>query len=640
MGEVFLSYAREDERRARQVADAIEKAGHNVWWDRDLASGTRYGEEIEQALKGADAVVVLWSRESITSPWVRDEAAAGRDAGKLVPARIDGSDPPLGFRQYHTTDLSRWRGSTTAEFQNLLRALAAQATPSTRPEPQPRPRAHRASVSTITIGIGLCAALVVAALAAWWMGRGPSVLTIAVIAADPSPESNALARDVLVKLGSLQAAQADSMRLVQPNGGGARPNYAFKVTASKSSPDVESTVVLIDSNDQSLLWSGEFKQPSSRVADLKQQVGVASAHVLGCMLDVLSDGRGRTNEPVIKSYLNACARFAEKANADPTSLLPAFLDLIGKAPRLRGGWAKLLLLESAIAPYSYLQEAKAVRASLPQHIVEARKIDPDLPEAFVAEATLLPQTAFGRRLTLLQRAVEIDPENADVLAVQSEALRTVGRDDDAVRVARRAAEIDPLAPNKRDALISTLVQTGRSDAAFQELRKAEELWPGASNIVAARFAFDLRYGDPNEAMRIQKSGLMLNVPDPLFLSFLEARIDPSVEKIERALTIARAAYERFPGAIFHYAQALATFGREEDLFRVLLDWRHPNKVNYVTDVLFRPTLRKFRQDPRMMQVAKRLGLLEYWSSSGQWPDFCEDPALPYDCKEEAAKLSS
>src|SRR3982751_5436276 len=77
LARVFLSYAREDERRARQIAGAIEKAGHEVWWDRDLASGTRYSEEIEQALKDAVAVVVLWSKASVTSPWVRDEAAAG-----------------------------------------------------------------------------------------------------------------------------------------------------------------------------------------------------------------------------------------------------------------------------------------------------------------------------------------------------------------------------------------------------------------------------------------------------------------------------------------------------------------------------------------------------------------------------------
>ena len=641
MTRVFLSYAREDERRARQIADALEKAGHDVWWDRDLASGTRYSEEIEQALNGAEAVVVLWSKKSISSPWVRDEAAAGRDASKLIPARIDEVEPPLGFRQYQTTDLSRWRGQKTSDFQSILRAVAAQtASTSRRLTPKPRPREQRERPSTMALAGGLCAALLVATLTGWWMHRGSSFPTIAVMAADGAPESNAIAQDLLVKLSTLQAAKGDSMRLVQAGGAGANPTYAFKVSASKSPADIETRIVLLDGKDQSLIWSEEFKQPSARIGDLKQQLGFTSAQVLGCVLEVLVGDSGPPKQQIVKAYLNACASFAEKSSSDPNGLLPTFLDLTQKAPRLRGAWAKLLLLESAIAPYSYLAEAKMVVASLPQHIAQARKIDPNLTEALVAEAALLPQTAFQRRLALLDRAVEIEPANADVLAAQSEALRTVGRGDDAIRTARRAVQNDPLSPNKREALISTLSNTGRSDFALQELEKAEALWPGATNLLRARFALDLRYGDAAEAMRIQKSGLMLEVPDELFLSYLEARLDPSAAKIDRAVAVARSQYERFPGGIFHYAQVLGSFGREEALFAILLDWRHPDKVNYVTDVLFRPTLRKFRQDPRMIRVTKRLGLLDYWTRTGQWPDFCLGPDLPYDCKGEAARLRS
>jgi hypothetical protein len=41
----------------------------------------------------------------------------------------------------------------------------------------------------------------------------------------------------------------------------------------------------------------------------------------------------------------------------------------------------------------------------------------------------------------------------------------------------------------------------------------------------------------------------------------------------------------------------------------------------------------------MMLVAARLGLLQYWQSSGQWPDFCFDPDLPYDCKKAGAMIA-
>ena len=33
--------------------------------------------------------------------------------------------------------------------------------------------------------------------------------------------------------------------------------------------------------------------------------------------------------------------------------------------------------------------------------------------------------------------------------------------------------------------------------------------------------------------------------------------------------------------------------------------------------------------------AKRLGLLDYWRTTGQWPDFCKAPDRPYDCARVA-----
>jgi hypothetical protein len=57
-------------------------------------------------------------------------------------------------------------------------------------------------------------------------------------------------------------------------------------------------------------------------------------------------------------------------------------------------------------------------------------------------------------------------------------------------------------------------------------------------------------------------------------------------------------------------------------------------------LLFRPAFAAFRKDPRFMGVAKRIGLVDFWRASGRWPDFCEAPGLPYDCKTEAAKYAT
>ena len=72
--DIFLSYNREDAATARLYADAFAAEGLNVWWDTALRSGEAYDEVTEAALRGAKAVVVLWSPRSVVSRWVRAEA--------------------------------------------------------------------------------------------------------------------------------------------------------------------------------------------------------------------------------------------------------------------------------------------------------------------------------------------------------------------------------------------------------------------------------------------------------------------------------------------------------------------------------------------------------------------------------------
>lgn len=78
MPHVFVSYARPDEPRAACVADALKAHGFEVWRDDELPVHRAYADVIEERLKSAKAVVVLWSTESAKSQWVRSEADAAR----------------------------------------------------------------------------------------------------------------------------------------------------------------------------------------------------------------------------------------------------------------------------------------------------------------------------------------------------------------------------------------------------------------------------------------------------------------------------------------------------------------------------------------------------------------------------------
>ena len=111
MPDVFLSYNREDQAVARRFAEAFTAAGLDVWWDTALKSGEAYDEVTETALRTAKAVVVLWSKKSVASRWVRAEATLADRNKTLVPCMIEPCERPIMFELTQTADLGHWQGA-------------------------------------------------------------------------------------------------------------------------------------------------------------------------------------------------------------------------------------------------------------------------------------------------------------------------------------------------------------------------------------------------------------------------------------------------------------------------------------------------------------------------------------------------
>jgi TIR domain len=104
MAALFVSYSHADQEPVSGIAHGLERAGHAVWWDRRLRAHQDYGREIEAALGNATCAVVAWSSTARDSLWVRAEATAALDSGKLVQLSLDGAKPPLPFTMIHLLD--------------------------------------------------------------------------------------------------------------------------------------------------------------------------------------------------------------------------------------------------------------------------------------------------------------------------------------------------------------------------------------------------------------------------------------------------------------------------------------------------------------------------------------------------------
>jgi formylglycine-generating enzyme len=106
----FISYAREDLDRVWPIVKLIEANGWSVFWDRNIPAGLTWRGYIGKALDEAKCVIVVWSRNSVISEFVHEEADDGRDRKILIPICIDDVRPPLGFRSIQHEDFTDWRG--------------------------------------------------------------------------------------------------------------------------------------------------------------------------------------------------------------------------------------------------------------------------------------------------------------------------------------------------------------------------------------------------------------------------------------------------------------------------------------------------------------------------------------------------
>jgi tetratricopeptide (TPR) repeat protein len=641
VAKLFLSYAREDAAIAERLAHGLQRSGnHDIWWDRDLHGGASFGPEIEEQLRDCDVVIVLWSPASIQSPWVRDEAAIGRDARKLVPLTLGGAEPPIGFRQFHTIDLGRTGRAGASAIGKLEQAITRTAggQPAHLPAAVKRGRSSaRYTAAAVVAGLLLLAGGV--GLYVWRSHQ--SALTVAVIPTSGHSEAAAdYANAIATDMASVLSARADSASILDPSDPDVRnASYRFSVGYSGAGPKAETSLSMAATGQKGIVWSQSWSVEDVGRVDLKKQMSFAASRAFLCALEARKGGNP-LNESLLKLYIVACSGL-HGGDISIDQVAANFSRIAEQQPRFAPAWANLAVARAFMVTdnaASVGDESPALQRLLREAISTARRLAPKSGKVLLAEAGLTGAD-WRKRLELLDRAIQLEPNEALMYGYRSQNLQAVGRMTDAVADATKAVELDPLSSAAIAFRVWALIYADRAAIAKEEIDKAYRIWPNNSDIVLVDFAYSLRYGDPRHAEQLVSKGVLdISAKETLPMrKLLIARENPSPANIQDALAAWRAGIgSRLTQArVSRYLLALGTFGKMSDSLQLVSDPRYQPFID--PQVMFRPEFEGLRHDPRFMGVAARFGLVRYWRSTGQWPDFCSDAGLPYDCKTEAAK---
>ena len=256
MADIFLSYSREDEARAKNLVAEFEARGWSVFWDRRIPAGQTWRTHIGSALQNARCVVVTWSKQSVESQWVCEEADEGKSRGVLVPVLLDPVQPPRGFREIQAADLCNWQPGQASErlaelLEDLQRMLGGQrvSTPERKtpeepiaPKPEPVERLpNRSRSRAFAIGGAVLGVAVLGFVVIGYFSTSSTVTQKQV--APPRAETTpaAQAGSWLVIAGSFRAHERDR---------------AFQVRDALVRAGIQAEVVV--SNDYPLLTPGLF----------------------------------------------------------------------------------------------------------------------------------------------------------------------------------------------------------------------------------------------------------------------------------------------------------------------------------------------------------------------------------------------
>jgi adenylate cyclase len=482
VAKVFLSYAREDVETAKPLAECIGRAGHEVWWDRQIQGGSRFASEIDRELKDAEAVVVLWTKAALDSAWVQDEAAEGRDTGRLVPASLDGSRPPLGFRQFHTVDLTKWNGGGEPEnLPDLLSAIAkttgGSSASKAAPKEQEAPR-----------GASIC------------------VLPFVNMSGDPEQEyfSDGITEDIITDLSKVSALFVVARNTaftfkgkvmdVKEVGQAMDVTHVLEGSVRKAGDRVRITAQLIDAATGGHVWADRYDRDLTDIFAIQDEISKAIVGALRVKLlpaeKKAIETRGTSSVEAYNLYLMARQQWTEGSLGDirrQETIVRICNQALSFDPDYAQAWALMALAQSQLRFWHGMDVD-------PKPATErALAINPNLAEAHCVKAHLFEERGGkAEAMAEIEIAVRLDPESWEVNREAARLLFRQGRIGDAIPYFEKAAKLVESDWNNAAMLVTCYRETGDLDqrhrAAQLTVERAEKAIardPSNATVLAA-----------------------------------------------------------------------------------------------------------------------------------------------------------
>ncbi|HET7085494.1 MAG TPA: TIR domain-containing protein [Rhizomicrobium sp.] len=633
MADVFISYAREDVAWVEKLNRALEAQGYSVWWDRNLATGARYLKETETQLREARATIVVWSKVSVDSHWVVDEATLARDLGRLVPISKDGTMPPLGFGQYQATDFSHWNGDAVEPLSVLLKALAERIQPTDRAVAPKRPVAGPGGRVPVAIAGGLL--LLVMAAGAWWWLRPPP----------------AVAHSMLVRLGGFQRLSEDlpatigdtldaeiaaafnadgvvGVSTASVPAPGAAPAYALGGTIRRDGQTIRVITRLTNERSGATIWSDNFDYDGKELSRVPRHIAVDAGNVVRCGLFGASTYREPLPDAVLTDYMQFCQRHWDPNLIEGRKALIPAQRVVAAVPEFSWGWAAVAGAFWKVAlTADNSQLVEQARASGRQAADRAVAIDGQNSEALYVKSMLVEPHDWLGRESLLKRAVAAKRLDCGCEYHQyGWMLMNVGRIADAVERLRRANDMLALYVYTPLYLADALVAAGNVEEAKSYYNAAIDLAPDSAFAKRIMVRKATRTGDA-EALRDPDLPIAAELRAALQKAYRAVASGDAGAKAEAVQTLLALPQDQQGDAV---ARLLANLGAAHEAFQVAARLATAKEAPGPSVFWYRE-MRVTLSDPGFPAVAAQLGLMNYWKTTPTRPDVCNEKNAPPFC---------